>query len=68
MSKTLRKSRPRPTSLEPLALVINYFTKTVLTQEFEAKRQDRIKETSELRINVDSRFQKVIDRFLVQLN
>jgi hypothetical protein len=26
------------------------------------------KETSELRINVDSRFQKVIDRFLSQLN
>ena len=40
----------------------------LLTQEFEAKRQDRIKEASELRINVDSRFQKVIDRFLVQLN
>jgi hypothetical protein len=40
----------------------------LLTQEFEAKRQDRIKEVSELRINVDSRFQKVIDRFLSQLN
>ncbi len=40
----------------------------LLTQEFEAKRQDRIKEVSELRIDVDSRFQKVIDRFLSQLN
>lgn len=41
---------------------------TRLRQEFEAKRQNEISEIASLRINVDQRFQDVIDTFLSQLN
>jgi len=38
-----------------------------LRQEFEKTRQEQIKEASQLRINVDSRFQAVVDSYLQQL-
>lgn len=37
------------------------------SDEFEAKRQERIKEVANMKINVDSRFQPVIDMFLKDL-
>ena len=37
------------------------------SQEFEAKRQERIQETANLKINVAERFQGVVDTFLNQL-
>lgn len=39
----------------------------VLSQEFEESRQKEIKEAASLRIEIDSRFQTVIDKFLKQL-
>lgn len=39
-----------------------------LKGEFEKTRQDRIKEIASMRINVDSRFQKIIDVFLNQID
>jgi len=38
------------------------------SQEFEAKRQERIQEAANLKINVAERFQGVIDTFLKQLS
>jgi len=38
-----------------------------LVQEFERSRQEKIKEMSQLRIDVDKRFQTVIDSYLAQL-
>jgi hypothetical protein len=35
--------------------------------EFESKRHERLKEASEMRITVDSRFQDVVDKFLVKI-
>jgi hypothetical protein len=40
---------------------------TKASNEFEAKRQERIKEAANMKIDVDSRFQPVIDMFLNQL-
>jgi hypothetical protein len=40
---------------------------TKATNEFEAKRQERIKEAANMKIDVDSRFQPVIDMFLKDL-
>ena len=37
------------------------------SQEFEAKRQERIQEAANLKINVAERFQDVVDEFLNQL-
>lgn len=37
------------------------------SDEFEAKRQERIKEASNMKIDVDARFQSVIDMFLKNL-
>jgi hypothetical protein len=37
------------------------------SNEFEAKRQERIKEAANMKINIDVRFQPVIDMFLNQL-
>jgi len=42
--------------------------RTKAAQEFEAKRQERIQEAANLKINVDNRFQSVIDTFLKQLS
>jgi len=39
-----------------------------LSQDFEKERQSRIKATAALRINVDARFQPVIDSFLEQID
>ena len=36
--------------------------------EFEKERQSKIKEIAVMRINVDARFQKVVDMFLKQLS
>ena len=41
---------------------------TRISQELEFKRQNDISEIASLRINVDTRFQDVIDTFLSQLN
>jgi hypothetical protein len=41
---------------------------TRLKEVFEAQRQTEISEIASLRINVDSRFQDVIDTYLAQLN
>jgi hypothetical protein len=40
---------------------------TKASNEFEAKRQERIKEAANMKIDIDSRFQPVIDMFLNQL-
>jgi hypothetical protein len=37
-------------------------------QDFETTRQEKIKETASLRIQVDGRFQEVIDEFLNKLS
>jgi hypothetical protein len=37
------------------------------SDEFEAKRQERIKEAANMKIDVDARFQSVIDMFLKNL-
>jgi hypothetical protein len=37
------------------------------SNEFEAKRQERIKEAANMKIDIDSRFQPVVDMFLNQL-
>lgn len=37
------------------------------SDEFEAKRQERIKEAANMKIDIDSRFQPVVDMFLNQL-
>lgn len=37
------------------------------SDEFEAKRQERIKEAANMKIDIDSRFQPVVDMFLKQL-
>lgn len=37
-------------------------------QEFENKRQENIKETAALRIQVDTRFQELVDEFLAKLD
>jgi len=37
------------------------------SNEFEAKRQERIKEAANMKIDIDSRFQPVVDEFLNQL-
>jgi len=37
------------------------------SNEFEAKRQERIKEAANMKIDIDSRFQPVVDMFLKQL-
>ena len=42
--------------------------RTKAAQEFEAKRQERIQEAANLKINVDNRFQSVIDTFVKQLS
>jgi hypothetical protein len=42
--------------------------RTKAAQEFEANRQERIQEAANLKINVDNRFQGVIDTFLKQLS
>lgn len=41
---------------------------TRLRQEIEFKRQNEISEIASLRINVDARFQDVVDTYLAQLN
>jgi hypothetical protein len=41
---------------------------TRLREELEFNRQTKISEIAALRINVDSRFQDVIDLYLSQLN
>jgi hypothetical protein len=41
---------------------------TRLRQELEFKRQNEISEIASLRINVDARFQDVVDTYLAQLN
>jgi hypothetical protein len=42
--------------------------RTKAAQEFESKRQERIQEAANLKINVDKRFQGIIDIFLKQLS
>ena len=42
--------------------------RTKARQEFEAKRQERIQEAANLKINVAERFQPVVDEFLKQLS